>query len=45
MNQSGYVCVDLGSNQPFCDGSHKKTADELEGKVYIYQKDGTRSEQ
>jgi CDGSH-type Zn-finger protein len=28
----------------FCDGSYKKTADEAAGKVYDYQKDGTRKE-
>jgi hypothetical protein len=26
----------LSSNQPFCDGSHKKTADEEADKVYRY---------
>jgi hypothetical protein len=31
----------LSSNQPFCDGSHNKTADEEAGKVYRYNPDGT----
>jgi hypothetical protein len=26
----------LSSNQPFCDGSHKKTADEEADKLYRY---------
>ena len=26
----------LSSNQPFSDGSHKKTADEEAGKIYRY---------
>ncbi len=34
----------LSSNEPFCDGSHNKTLDEQTGKVYIYNKDGTRTE-
>jgi CDGSH-type Zn-finger protein len=34
----------LSNNQPFCDGSHKKTADEEAGKVYRYNTDGTRTE-
>lgn len=34
----------LSANQPFCDGSHKKTANEMAGKVYVYNKDGTRTE-
>jgi CDGSH-type Zn-finger protein len=38
-NESRWICMcRLGRNQPFCDGSHKKTADELEGKVYVYHK-------
>lgn len=33
----------LSGNQPFfCDGSHKKTADEAAGKVYVYHEDRTR---
>ena len=40
-----YFCVcGRSSNQPFCDGSHKKTLDELEGKIYSYNPDGTRTE-
>lgn len=45
-NETKWICMcGLSSNQPFCNGSHKKTADELEGKVYIYHEDGTRREQ
>ena len=36
-NESKWICMcGLSSNQPFCDGSHKKTADEEAGKVYRY---------
>jgi len=34
----------LSKNQPFCDGSHKKTAGEESGKLYMYGKEGTRIE-
>jgi CDGSH-type Zn-finger protein len=29
----------LGNNQPFCDDSHKKTADEEDNKIYVYKKE------
>lgn len=34
----------LSKNQPFCDGSHKKTLNEEEGKVYEYDEEGKRRE-
>ena len=44
-NESRWICMcGLSSNQPFCDGSHKKTADEEAGKTYRYNADGSRSE-
>ncbi|HET6590581.1 MAG: CDGSH iron-sulfur domain-containing protein [Candidatus Nitrosocosmicus sp.] len=44
-NESKWICMcGLTNNQPFCDGSHKKTADEEAGKVYQYNPDGTRTE-
>ena len=39
-DESKYICMcGLSENQPFCNGSHKKTADEEEGKVYKYDGD------
>jgi CDGSH-type Zn-finger protein len=35
------ICMcGLSSNQPFCDDSHKKTADEEDNKTYVYEKEG-----
>lgn len=34
----------LSKNQPYCDGSHKLTLDEAEGKTYKYGSDGSREE-
>ncbi len=39
--QTSFICqCGLSKNKPFCDGSHKKTRDEEEGKLYIYDEKG-----
>jgi CDGSH iron-sulfur domain-containing protein 3 len=38
--KSIWICMcGLGNNQPFCDDSHKKTADEEDNKIYVYKKE------
>ena len=33
----------LSASFPFCDGSHRRTADEEEATTYVYDDDGERS--
>lgn len=43
--ESIWICMcGLSGNQPFCDGSHRKTLDEPDGKIYEYDEQGHREE-
>ena len=43
--ESVWICMcGLSKNPPFCDGSHKKAADEPEDKLYEYDEQGLRKE-
>jgi CDGSH-type Zn-finger protein len=45
QTQSVWICMcGLSKNQPFCDGSHKTTRDEEDGKTYEYDSEGHRRE-
>lgn len=47
QKDSAWICMcGLSKNQPFCDASHKKTLDEDEKELYVYDpKTGVRTSQ
>ena len=45
QEKSVWICLcGLSKNQPYCDGSHKGTRDEEDGKTYEYDAMGQRRE-
>ena len=35
-----WICgCGLSADKPYCDGSHKRTRDEEEGRLYVYERD------
>jgi CDGSH-type Zn-finger protein len=43
--KSIWICMyGLSRNQPFCDESHKKTADEEDNKIYVYENEDDKIE-
>jgi CDGSH-type Zn-finger protein len=45
QKESVWICMcGLSKNQPLCDGSHKVTETEEDGKIYEYDKEGHKTE-
>jgi CDGSH-type Zn-finger protein len=45
QQKSVWICMcGLSKNQPYCDGSHKRTMDEVDGRTYEYDEEGHRRE-